>query len=294
MSLDVKKFDLVFFVDGTSLIEGDLSVFDAFNETTKVRLFAPEVDKVNAHYKGIQDPTAKSAFKGERIGRLNTLVNQKKIAFLNGTQEDRLDYKLIEILLKRYFTQSVLIVSNSEQKAAAYLPLVPVYEAFGQCLAVVKLTADGFVSYEYECYEQAMEKLVKAPVSVAPVTPVNESKPADTPAPVAPVDDTPVKADEDTKTDEGEKADDVNLDEPNGSAVTDETVAVADENTDKGWDKQHGCGAVKAPTAVPVDDTPVAPTDANDAPVEPTDTPVDDPQDDDPAFTPVGDDEFDF
>lgn len=289
MSLDVKKFDLVFFVDGTSLIEGDLSVFDTFNETAKVRLFAPEVDKVNEHYKGIQDPAAKSAFKGERIGRLNTLVNQKKIAFLNGTQEDRLDYKLIEILLKRYFTQSVLIVSNCEQKAAAYLPLVPVYEAFGQCLAVVKLTADGFVSYEYECYEQAMEKLVKAPVSVAPVAPVNESKPTDTPAPVAPVDDTPVKVDEDTKADVNETPD----------VKADETVVVADENTDKGWDKQHGCGAdkiaaVKEPTAVSVDDTPVAPTDDKDETIAPTDTPVDDPTDDDPAFTPVGDDEFDF
>ena len=47
MGFNVKKFDLVFFVDAASLIEGDLGVFDGFNETTKVRLFAPEVNKVN-------------------------------------------------------------------------------------------------------------------------------------------------------------------------------------------------------------------------------------------------------
>ena len=301
--MDVKKFDLAFIVDAGALIEGKFSAFGEFDfAKTKIRVFATEIEKFNAYYKGLTDATQKSAFKAEKINLLNTLINEKKMGCLNGTEADKLDYKLIEILLKKYFSQSILVISNDKNKADAYLPLVPVYEAFGQCLTVAKLGKDGFEEYSYECYDEAKKALV-TPTAVSTVADVATAVVADEPkdetpvVPVTPVTETP--KDEPKADDLVSEPTDV-VDEPKADD-TDDTVVVCDKNTDCAETPSFG-KAAPAPMATPTDTPKVGLPITEESKDEPKDkladttppAPVDTSTDETPPFTPVDDDEFDF
>ncbi len=153
------QFDLIFFVDYRALAEGDFSFFDNIDyERAKVRILTPEISAFNDHYKSISDAAAKQNFKKTRVDFLNRLITENKLKSLGGENEQKTEYHLLEILVKKYYLQNVLIVSNNAQKAELFLPLVPVFEAFGHTLKVVSLT-DSVTEYEFKGRGDALAKL---------------------------------------------------------------------------------------------------------------------------------------
>ena len=170
MEQNYAQFDLIVFLDHRSLAEADLSFLDGIDDSkTKVRVMTREVALFNDRYKNMADAEKKKVFKEKKVDLLNRLIGENKLRFLGAADEQDPEYRLLAILVGKYYRQNVLLITNDAEKAKPFLPLIPVYEVFGQVLKIISLT-DTATEYAFEDSRKALAKLSAAGESAPSAT----------------------------------------------------------------------------------------------------------------------------
>lgn len=204
---ELKQFDLVFFIDEKSFTEGSVAFLNELDYSkTKVRIFTPVALRLNELASSGEANEKEKA--REAIKLVAELVKEKKISYLGKPDEQYIDYHLLETLLKSYYSKNVLIVVNDESRARIYLPLSPVFYAWGKAFAVVS-NKEEMTKYQFDAFESVIALLPKsesteentsteAPIAdkKAEQAKEEEAKPTEAPAPV----EAPKSAEEPEKT----------------------------------------------------------------------------------------------
>lgn len=152
----MKKYDYVFVLDCNSILNVKFfSIYDI--ETADIRIVTTEMVKLNNMIR-TEDDLLKRQKYIDVVTKINEFAENKQILFLDGKNEDSINCKLLEVVCKNYYSKNILVISNDSTKVEKFLPLIPVYEAFGKVLDVGYIEAMlGF--YEYKETEQALNCL---------------------------------------------------------------------------------------------------------------------------------------
>ena len=172
------QFDRVVFIDHRALTQVPLDFLAKFDFTkTTLHIVSRELVRLNEYFKQLEVTEETSSLIKDRLPQLSKMFSEGKIRCL-GAQDEDLTSRLMELLLKKYYRQNIMFVTNDEAQAKRFLPFVPVFEAFGQTFRVISLL-DEPKAYDFEEYDAAMEKCGAS--QTATLTEGREEKPQEEP-----------------------------------------------------------------------------------------------------------------
>lgn len=146
-------YDFVFVLDYNSLLTGKFfSIYDI--ENSKIRISTAEMKKLNKVIIEIKDDELKKNYI-DIVSQINVLADEQKIFFLGEEEEEFIEYKLLEVLVKNFYLRNVLIISNDKTKIEKYLPLTAIYQGFSKQFDIGYIS-DCLNFYEYNEKEAAL------------------------------------------------------------------------------------------------------------------------------------------
>lgn len=149
-------YDFVFVLDYNSLLTGKFfSIYDI--ENSKIRISTAEMKKLNKLIMETKDEELRTSYI-DIVTKINELADEQKIFFLGEEQEEFIEFKLLEVLVKNFYLRNVLIISNEKEKIEKYLPLTAIYSGFSKQLDIGYIT-DCLEFYEYSEKKTALNCL---------------------------------------------------------------------------------------------------------------------------------------